>query len=170
MHSKTKFFLPVFVAGLVISPDSFGQKYEKYSGGTKVETKLHQAVEVDVQTDMSVVFLDADVERYVVKPSDTKSENKYGRAAALVRVIGGSAELMVDIEQKEMRRDKDSAGGGAAISLYDFDISEEGAGDLVSVMPFASDEGFVLTIGGTIEGGTEDEYYEAVNLLNVNYL
>lgn len=164
MNSQKKIFVLILGVFLLLSSQSYGQ----YSATTKMITQLHQSVRVDVESGLFILFADSEVGKRFIRTSDIYQRQDSGKAAAIVRVTGGSAELMVDIEKETMEKNNEE--GGPQVLLYDFNIAEEGAGSSVSVMPFASDDSFVLSIGGTVEGGSEDTFYEAVNLLNINFL
>ena len=163
MNSQKYIFVLILGVFLFLSSHSYGQ-----SAATKMITQLHQAVRVDVETEMFIVFAEADIGKRFIKTSDIYNQQDTSKTAAIIRITGGSAELMVDLEKEKM--EEEGGDGAPEIFLYDFNIAQEGAGTSVSVMPFASDDTFVLSIGGTVEGGSEDSFYEAVNLLNINFL
>lgn len=153
-------FLPAFV---VLSSKSHGQ-----GAATQMITELHQSVRVEVEADMQIIFTEEEEIKRQISTADMFNTSDAGASAAVIRITGGAAEFMIDIEKDLI--DTTIAGDEMDFKLYDFDIVQEGAGNWVTVMPFATDTTFVLSIGSTVEGASDGQYHEALNFFNVNYL
>lgn len=127
------------------------------------EANLLDSIIVDIESGIDIVFTD-DAENYVVGLVDTHSGNP-----AIVRVSGAVVEAMIDVEFEQI--DGISSQGDRFVIISDFNLSGQESGSSVNTMPSADDGVFLLTIGGTIKNVEKtDDFYTAVNVLNINYL
>lgn len=146
----------------------FSVAHAQVSKRLRIGAHLLQSIVVDVETDLNVTFVDEGLDTYVVKP-ELESDNQLLLSPATIRITGAPVEVMVDIEVEEVF---DSGGEGEKIlSISDFNLTREGAGSSVVIMPYSDEESFLLIIGGTVSGVEGfTEYYTGLNILNVNYL
>jgi hypothetical protein len=157
------FFTVILVAASFLAPIAYAQLAKNKMNATMLDSVI-----IDVESDLNVNFIEKELSKYTVKTSDLPwlEENPH-KKAAVVRITGGQAEMMVDIGREKIEGKVNS---GIALSLYDFNIAEEGAGTAVTVIPKAEENSFILSIGGTVEGEIESGYYNGINLLCINYL
>jgi hypothetical protein len=137
---------------------------------------LARSIIIDVKSGMDITFVEQDGVLNSISVLDVDDSSELGEAdpaghrqAGLIRVTGAQVETMIDVEVKNLRGldHKDNQ----IFSIYDFNLVDEGAGAIVTIMPSSDDESYVLPIGGTIDGRPDDgEVYIGVNVVNVNYL
>jgi hypothetical protein len=150
---------------LVFSPRlSFAQLIE-----FPVEVHLMKSLIIDMEVDFSVDFSKDRQEIITVTPElEEGDDSDDGIRPAIVRVRGGAAEALVDVETSDIRIENNV--GEDAIKLYDFDIVNEDTGASVIVVPDSSEDSFLLSVGGKVTGLKENEVFTGFNILNLNYL
>jgi hypothetical protein len=124
---------------------------------------------IDMEVDFSVDFSKDRQEIITVTPElEEGDDSDDGIRPAIVRVRGGAAEALVDVETSDIRIENNV--GEDAIKLYDFDIVNEDTGASVIVVPDSSEDSFLLSVGGKVTGLKENEVFTGFNILNLNYL
>lgn len=85
----------------------------------------------------------------------------------LLRITGGSMEVMIDIENAFLEEDF----GEGEVKIYDFTLGSEEGGDSIVVLPEASERSFTIAIGAKAEilSGENIDYFTK-NVLSANYL
>lgn len=155
--------LPLFLFALAVLPKEANSQaaIELQMGVNIIGTIM-----VDVETDLQVTFTETDVADYVVAPRLSGIKQGFF-SPATIRITGDTAEAMVDIEAQKVWGEVE---GQSPVIISDFNVLGEESGTSVEIMPFARDESFLLVIGGKVTGGSNNDIYKGVNILNINYL
>lgn len=140
------------------------------SSERKVGISFMRSIIIDVESNMSITFVEGDSllnEVSVLDVDDRGDVNN--RQAGLIRVTGASVETMIDVEVQTLRGlDGDDK---EVFSVRDFNLINENAGNIVTVMPFSDENSYIFPIGGTIEGVPDSgKVYAGINVVNINYL
>lgn len=157
------FFLPLC---LLVLTFPLGKSAAQSAVEMEMGASLIDTIMVDVETDLQVTFTDTHLGDYVVQ-SDISKINQGIFSPATIRITGNPTEAMVDIEAEKISGE---LGQGEPVTISQFNVLGEDASSSISIMPFASDESFLLVIGGKVTGGNNDDIYKGVNILNINYL
>lgn len=138
--------------------------FAQLSVQNKVGASMLQSLIVELESEFEVEFVGTELATYVVGTKENDTENK----PALIRITGGAAEFVIDLEIQ--RLDGSSESDSSVVSVYDFNVGQEDAGAYVAMIPEGEKHSFVLAIGGTVEGGIDEKHYTGINILNINYL
>jgi len=133
-----------------------------------MEAHLMKAVIIDMEVDFRAGFDEKNKGVVSVAPQIIEDEQDSNFRPAIVRVIGGGAEALIDIETNTINIGKNSDGN--AVEVYDFDIINKGAGSSAIVMPDTNEDSFLLSIGGKVNGLNKNKIFSSVNFININYL
>jgi len=129
-----------------------------------IEVHLMKAVIIDMEMDFAVGFNEKNKGVISVGPSLLPDDSKDDIRPAVVRVTGGGAEALIDVETNNINFNDNG------VTVYDFDIINKGAGSSAIVMPDSNEDSFLLSIGGKVNGLNKKEIFSSVNFININYL
>lgn len=127
-----------------------------------------QSVIVEMEADFEVTYNAGDSEIVDVQPTLDGVSDSERFNPTLVRITGGAAEALLDVELNNIKIE--NMDGTDSIKLYDFDIIANGSGEAAIIIPDASEQSFLLTVGGKVSGLDSDDFYAGFNILNINYL
>lgn len=157
---RTIIILTLLVSSSVIATKAFAI----ISTQQKTSANMLKSLIVEAKVDFEVSFIEGQKGVYKVNADQSNTENK----AAIVKISGGSAEVVIDIEIQ--RLEKNSEGDNSIVRVYDFNITDNETGSSVVMYPDGDKDHFILAIGGTVEAGDDSKFYEGINILNINYL
>lgn len=145
-----------------------GAGYTQVLKQAKIGANVFDAVIIDPETRLEVMFKDKGPSNYVVEPRIVV-EQKTLLSPATIRITGNPVEAMIDIEVEEISgSNKDN---GSAVTISNFNLMEKNAGSSVTIMPYSDENSFLLVVGGTVSGaGNSGDEYTGLNILNINYL
>lgn len=127
---------------------------------------MKESVRIEAEADLHIILTsDANINGInILKYKEGIKD--FGRPG-FVRVTGASMEVVVDIEKSFL----ESEVASGLIKIYDFDLNEDGAGNIVNILPDSSKNSFLVLIGAKVDTpeGVQEKYFGS-NVLSVNYL
>lgn len=103
--------------------------------------------------------------------SDVHDDEDYIAHPALLRVSGRPSEAMITLEANELTIKNIPENEMASPRIRDFNLFQEGAGNIVYVRPSDDEKSFIVPIGGTVMGDySKANLYSGFNIVYVNFL
>lgn len=133
-----------------------------------MEVRVMRAVIIDMEMDFAVGFNEKRRGVISVGPTISEADQENGLRPAVVRVTGGGAEALIDVETNNITIDADA--DNDFVEVYDFDIINKGTGASVIVIPDSNEDSFLLSVGAKVDGLSKNEFFSSVNIININYL
>ena len=127
--------------------------------------KVITTVESEVALQFS--FSATSMSEHINLPQNVKKRTGDDSVPGLIRITGGSMEVMIDIENTFLEENFDEG----KVKIYDFTLDAEGEGSSIVLLHEASERSFTLAIGAKAEIlSGENIYYFTKNVLSANYL
>ncbi len=103
--------------------------------------------------------------------SEVYDGEDYMAQPALLRISGRPSEAMITLEADSLTIQNISENDMMSPKIYDFNLFQEGAGNIVYVRPSDNEKSFIVPIGGTVMGDYSNaNLYSGFNIVYVNFL
>ncbi len=133
-----------------------------------IEVELMKSVSIEMEAEFDVQFdkNNQDIINVIANKEGAEKNSKI--TPALIRITGGAAEALIDIESDSLNIKDDKS--LREVNVYDLEFIDRNSDDRLMIMPESSDPSFLLTVGGKVKGMNQGGFFSSFNILNINYL